>query len=398
MAGSNVNSTDLDQDTREKLKGDCIGDTLYSESFVLKTLLKLSNVDWNEELEQDLCFLWDMTLEKEVCQYLFQLNYPALACSVISQHTEERLLEIIVGILANILMADCDRKIDDSEIQIVLNSLNFSDPTILTQVMRFIESIAYYVPEKITLIGEEELAKIQFILKNSENNLLLIQTFQTLIKLTDNFKLGENFVTAELYKTSVIGFDTLINMESDDFEIDTEETSMVLKLFLHLLTNICFYVDKYNHDNEISTCLNNSSKIYIIIHKILKYFSHENNLFPLSMNFKEYIGSFLTFFTTRDISITSYLKFNTFSKDFSSICKIINLLYKCKDEVEESFDLVLEFLAYFICSIDKHTILTELQKIEYKRGIVVLNCLKESLKTSSFDISENLKYFFLYFK
>ncbi|XP_057654900.1 protein saal1 isoform X2 [Diorhabda carinulata] len=63
---TNIDVTDLDEETVKKLRGDAIGDTLYSQSFVLKTLLKFSDLQWNDQVEEDLCFLWDMTVEKDL--------------------------------------------------------------------------------------------------------------------------------------------------------------------------------------------------------------------------------------------------------------------------------------------------------------------------------------------
>lgn len=82
-----INAEDLDEEIEVKLRGDAIGETMYSQSFVAKTLLKLSDVEWNEEFEEDLCSLWDMTVERDVCEYLFELAYPSIASIVVSIKT-----------------------------------------------------------------------------------------------------------------------------------------------------------------------------------------------------------------------------------------------------------------------------------------------------------------------
>lgn len=66
---SSFNPENEEQEDLENLKGDAIGSTLYSERFVLKTLLKLSQglekeLAENEPFENDLCALWDMTMEE----------------------------------------------------------------------------------------------------------------------------------------------------------------------------------------------------------------------------------------------------------------------------------------------------------------------------------------------
>lgn len=397
---SNINADDIDDDTKEKLKGDNIGDTLYSQSFVLKTLMLLSDVKWSEDMEQDLCFLWDMTLEKDVCIYLFQLNYPSLANSVIIQHEEERLVEILIGILANLLMADCERSITDNELKVALKTIQSSHPAILIQVMRIIESIAYYMPQQIILIEEEILDKMQYILKYSENDLLITHTLQAFLKLTDDFKLGECEVNAQLYVSVAIGFDTIFSVESNNFEIeiDMEETSRVVRIFLQLISNLCEYANKYNYHEGISTCINYCPKLSTTICRLLKHFSDESNLFPISTDFNVFIGCFLIIFTTRNVTIISDLEKGIFSDIFHPVCKILYNLHKCKSEVTETFNIVLELIAFLIYSVDRKEVLHELKMVQYRRGIVVLNSLKENSKLFGFDISENLRFLFTHFK
>lgn len=64
---------ELNDTEAEVIKGDSIGDTLYSERFVLATIIKLTEFDdKNEALEADLCSLWDMTIEKDVVKLLLE--------------------------------------------------------------------------------------------------------------------------------------------------------------------------------------------------------------------------------------------------------------------------------------------------------------------------------------
>lgn len=64
----NVDLNEIDAETQAKLKGDAIGDTLYSERFVLKTLMELKEHNGSKKIEEtfehNLCLLWDQTIEK----------------------------------------------------------------------------------------------------------------------------------------------------------------------------------------------------------------------------------------------------------------------------------------------------------------------------------------------
>lgn len=60
-----INSEEIDSETMQKMKGDAIGETLYSERFVLKTLMELKKQNGakiDESFEKDLCLLWDVSI------------------------------------------------------------------------------------------------------------------------------------------------------------------------------------------------------------------------------------------------------------------------------------------------------------------------------------------------
>lgn len=104
----NLEIGELDDDMNamiSKIKGDAIGQTLYSERFVLRTLLELKNVTneikMTEEFEKDLCLLWDMTIEKEVVQLLLTHSVIDMFTSIIETTEDERLIEILLGIIGN---------------------------------------------------------------------------------------------------------------------------------------------------------------------------------------------------------------------------------------------------------------------------------------------------------
>lgn len=93
-----------DDNTLESIKGDAIGNTMYSERFVLKTLLSLQNIEWDENYENTLCTLWDMTIDKDVAIYLANHSFFDILIPTIENNLNEnaRLVEILVGITSNI--------------------------------------------------------------------------------------------------------------------------------------------------------------------------------------------------------------------------------------------------------------------------------------------------------
>lgn len=64
-----INIEEIDSETMKKMKGDAIGETLYSERFVLKTLMELKNQNGakiDDSFEKDLCLLWDVRINNSL--------------------------------------------------------------------------------------------------------------------------------------------------------------------------------------------------------------------------------------------------------------------------------------------------------------------------------------------
>lgn len=208
----------------ERLKGDAIGDTLYSESWILKTLMKLTEelpsysknhnnfetqesnaVELDESLETDLCLLWDMSADKEVAHCLFQHDILSLAKCVIEESVAPRLTEIGIGILANLA---CQQKIGheillDSELLTgVVNLMSSEDSQTIIQIVRLLDNLIHYSDNKSyhysdnkscsSLLDDEALwMSVAFILENSLKEELLIGSAKLLENLTRHMKHDE---------------------------------------------------------------------------------------------------------------------------------------------------------------------------------------------------------------
>ncbi|XP_057377298.1 protein saal1-like isoform X2 [Daphnia carinata] len=217
MSTSNQNSAefsveengDLNAEDDERLKGDAIGDTLYSESWVLKTLMKLTEkhknfetqennaVELDDSLETDLCLLWDMSADKEVAHCLFQHDILFLTKCVIDESVAPRLTEIGIGILANL---SCQQKIGheillDSELLTsVVNLMSSEDSQTIIQIVRLLDNLIHYSKNKSCsmLLNDETLwISVAFILENSINEELLIRSAKFLDNLTSHMEHDE---------------------------------------------------------------------------------------------------------------------------------------------------------------------------------------------------------------
>lgn len=99
-----LDSKQFDNTELGTMKGDSIGDTVYSAKWIINTLIALSKVQedgWTEELENDLCILWDMTAEKDIAMYLFENDFLKIVEAALEVSTEPRLTEILLGIIGN---------------------------------------------------------------------------------------------------------------------------------------------------------------------------------------------------------------------------------------------------------------------------------------------------------
>ncbi|XP_061394198.1 protein saal1 [Musca vetustissima] len=183
------------------LKGDAIGDTLYSERFVLNTLLKLAEVKKDlqneEEVERDLCSLWDMTIERDVVLFLLEQDVLEIFSGIIRTTEDKRLSEILVGILANMCNVQETRdQLEQQEetVQVLLELSSCLDSLTLEQLMRLFAVVFVKVKESSVTMWYNYLLKcdqfvknICFILASAANNTLVLQTMETLNAILAKF-------------------------------------------------------------------------------------------------------------------------------------------------------------------------------------------------------------------
>lgn len=371
LSSANINVNEIDKETEQKLRGDAIGDTLYSESFVAKTLLKCKDFEWTESFENDLCFLWDMTVEKDVCEYLFKVSYPSIVCDCIQKYDENRFTEILIGILANMLCAeDCVKEIATEEIDIVVNLIMVDDPLILIQVMRFLKGLMYAF-DSLECITEKFMQQISFILMNSMNKELLVITMENLSKLLMYFSL-EDCLLENLLESSLVAYQVLMNMnDSKELDLEITENCSILRCFVQIVENLCVRVDKWE--------LTKSKQMFSdIVLEIFKYCGKENNFVVAMEEIQVHFEAFATIFPMFEINYVTEL--------FLITLKIFNLFLtnSC------SFDGILKIFMYLTIIGDVQQMFEDLKLLE---EIDVLKCLK-TIKTANIKTKSNYKYNF----
>lgn len=96
-----------DKELIAKIRGDAIGDTLYSERFILKTLMELKELNdgkLEENLEQKLEIIWDQSIESSVVKFLLNFDFLDIASVIVDSTEDERLIEILLGIIGKCIL------------------------------------------------------------------------------------------------------------------------------------------------------------------------------------------------------------------------------------------------------------------------------------------------------
>ncbi|XP_065369706.1 protein saal1 [Calliphora vicina] len=247
---------ECEENDLERLKGDAIGDTLYSERFVLNTLLRLGQLSKDlqeeEDVERDLCSLWDMTLEEDVVKYLLNHDVLELFANIIKSTEDKRLTEILVGIIGNMCNVQQTRNLLTEKKEVINILLDLSacmDSLTLEQLMRLLAVVFVKMSEdqiekwyNLILKSDKFVENLCFILNNAANNSLILQTMESLnailakffvLKLslaTENGKrlneisktsFEELFVQPEMIECTIEAFKTLVkesNEKKDSYE------------------------------------------------------------------------------------------------------------------------------------------------------------------------------------
>lgn len=77
--------------------------------------LQFCSEDWSEDMEKELCLLWDMTVEADVAELLMQRDFLDLTSRIIHDTTIPRL----------IVSFDCNVQYDNSDFVVQLLQLAF---------------------------------------------------------------------------------------------------------------------------------------------------------------------------------------------------------------------------------------------------------------------------------
>ncbi|XP_037378628.1 protein SAAL1 isoform X2 [Talpa occidentalis] len=194
----------------DEATGDCIGSTVYSKHWlfgVLSGLIQLvtpentksssddeeQQMELDEEMENEICRVWDMSMDEDVALFLQEFNAPDIFMGVLAKSRCPRLREICVGILGNMACFQeiCVSISSDKNLgQVLLQCLYDSDPPTLLETSRLL----------LTCLSQTEVASVWverirehpaiydsicFIMSSSTNVDLLVKVGEVVDKLFD---------------------------------------------------------------------------------------------------------------------------------------------------------------------------------------------------------------------
>ncbi|NWS94277.1 SAAL1 protein, partial [Mionectes macconnelli] len=194
----------------EEEEGDAVGNTVYSKHWLFSVLTRLIEViapaepdpaaspegartELDEEMENDICKVWDMSMDEDVALFLQEFNAPDIFMGVFAKSKCPRLTEICVGILGNMAcFQDICMSIskDENLGQVLLQRLCDSDSSTLLETSRLL----------LTCLSQPEVANVWverirenpsvydcvcFIMSSSTNVDLLVKVGEVVDKLFD---------------------------------------------------------------------------------------------------------------------------------------------------------------------------------------------------------------------
>ncbi|EDW47999.1 uncharacterized protein LOC6609296 [Drosophila sechellia] len=162
----------------ERMRGDAVGNTMYSSRFILKTVMRVGDLlrhsTLDQQLEDDLCKVWDMSVSPDVVTLLLENGaIDPIMYTLVAGCEDLRLYEILIGLLGNMCaQVECAELLasDRYTLETLFKMTYCMDTAMLIQLMRLFQYIMAHV-----LSGKEKFAVNWYIcfaaFENSAQNL-----------------------------------------------------------------------------------------------------------------------------------------------------------------------------------------------------------------------------------
>ncbi|XP_051172521.1 protein saal1 [Leptopilina boulardi] len=327
---------------RNTMKGDTVGDTVYSSKWIINTLISLSKIcedGWSNELEESLCILWDMTGEKDIVKFLLENDFLKMSEFTLKVSEEPRLTEIILGILGNMC---CDKQVlealeNNTELtSLIFNLLHSEDSETLVQLIRILQASAWCIQQNSNSIWLTKLKDCEFlgeslifILNSSmkDNLLMAVLDFIATFALLESNALKDLFIIDHLTPALLESLTQIMQ--------GSNESHSTLKLksidnWLSIITKITKMELLHFSDDENDE---NFRKLTEIMWKILRPFTQSFNLIPLDEQIFHCIQR-----TVDIVLICQKNEFHFGSEVILVILQIMSVLYSAMENFQSEIE------------------------------------------------------------
>jgi len=199
----NVESSDATAELEELAREEAIGSTLYDKKWVIKTVLSLGSEDRNSD---ELASLVDMTVERDVCDFLVESGCMELIVGSVSASEDVTVLSNCAAVMANVASRTGAAAAVGSALPVVVGLLfRSSEPGSLSCAFSFLKSFVES-SDDVSVIREavgqlfldgDFVHRVGFILGVSSNGDVLDSASRFLLSLFDSgferLELGEEF-------------------------------------------------------------------------------------------------------------------------------------------------------------------------------------------------------------
>lgn len=357
--------------------GDVIGDTAYSERFVLKLLLKFANLDTLKEeikektFEEDLCTLWDMTAERDVVLFLQKhdvLNLFSFAWPVVES---PRIVEVLIGIIGNMC---CQKEAAESLLKMesfltmLIEYAKSEDSLTIIQLLRLVNSSLFLAGDNISVwinmfikVGYSNA--LYFILKNSSNKELLVtglENFNTICSYCNTGKYRTNFfghfVSSEAIVSLATAF-TEISVNQKD-NCDRHELERISLITLQITLNLVGF------DKSYEVFSDNKTDVTSMIAIIFSYYENKFvNQKEIDMDLVDIIDSTNTI--VRALQIGEFCDYEQYCLQSYSMWKTLSSIAISDQNGSSSFE-----------SEDKEELQDFSKKMKTSLSILIFNYLE----------------------
>ncbi|XP_033347730.1 protein saal1 [Bombus vosnesenskii] len=354
-----LETQEIGEDEIEKLKGDTVGDTLYSSKWIINILLSISKVfedGWNEKVEYDLCTLWDMTAEKDIVNFLVDNDFLKIAEFALNSSEEPRFTEIILGIIGNMT---CEPSVLDilgekeELLETILRLLSSEDAATLVQILRLLRSALWNIqinPEskwRVNLRNSTFLREVvPFILKSSTNEELLIATTSFLRSSAEIDLSSGKTLLDELFESSSFLPGMLESFE-EVFPQDEAPYSPSTLKYLEDWLELFSIVRKGHQIHQEILQEDNLNRTVEILRRILASFIDPWNLYPLDETKASCVHRCAEMIL--DFRWKGFLRADSTVDIDATVLKIIvSINTAMKEEEEDSKETMGELLKYLV--------------------------------------------------